>query len=64
LKNPKAKAFLLAFNALFTDDDDNDDTAMDVDKDSGLQDCYEQEANDAVDVDVYNFLAKIGLLKD
>jgi hypothetical protein len=64
LKNPKAKAFLLAFNALFTDNDDNDETAVDVDNDSGLQDCDEQEANDAVDVDVYIFLSKIGSLKD
>jgi hypothetical protein len=61
---PKAKAFLSAFNALFTDVDDNDETAVDVDNGSGLQDCDEQEADNAVDVDVYNFLAKIGLLKD
>ncbi len=60
----KAKAFLSAFNALFTDDDNNNETAVDVDNNSGLQDCDEQEANDAVDVDVYNFLAKIVSLKD
>jgi hypothetical protein len=64
LMNPKVKAFLSAFNALFTDDDNNDGTAVDVDNDSGLQDCDEQEADDAVDVDVYNFLVKIGSLKD
>jgi len=54
--DPKMKAFLSAFNALF---DDNDEDANDDEGSAG-------DDNDGTDIDedVYNFLAKVGCLKD
>ncbi len=59
-KDPKMKAFLSAFNALF-DDNDDDTPSPDNDDDGSAGD----ENNDTeMDEDVYNFLAKVGCLKD
>ena len=54
--DPKMKAFLSACNALF---DDNDEDANDDEGSAG-------DDNDGTDIDedVYNFLAKVGCLKD
>jgi hypothetical protein len=58
--NPKMKAFLSAFNALF---DDNDETPMLDGGDEGST--TGDDIDDAeVDKDVYNFLAKVGCLKE
>ena len=57
-KDPKLKAFLSAFNALFDNTKDNDDC-----DDDGSADGHDAD-NVTLDKYVYNFLAKVGCLKD
>ena len=61
LQTTKMKAFLTAFNALFegsvkTDSTEGDDDASQSDGD--------EHAEEELDNDVYNFLAKVGSLKE
>jgi hypothetical protein len=61
LQNPKAKAFLSAFNALFTDED------IDVDIDGGTvheNDDQNVDDNNGDDDDIYNFLTRVASLKE
>ncbi len=59
-KDPKMKAFLLVFNALF---DGNDDLhKADGDKDDSNHN--DKDDDDEMDDDVYNVLAKVGSLKE
>jgi hypothetical protein len=53
------KTFLSAFNALFTNDDDNDDTAENVDDDSRPQERDKEETNDMFDEDVYDMSPEV-----
>jgi hypothetical protein len=61
-KDSKAKAFLSAFQALFTPDDD------DVDNGNGDKDLITDEGdnkqNEGDDGDIYNFLSMVGSLKE
>ncbi len=60
MKEPKAKAFLLAFQALFTNDEnDNEEEDENNDKQDGDAD-NDQEVDD----DVRAFLSLVGSLKD
>ncbi len=62
LKDPKAKAFLSAFQALFTPDDD------DVNIGNGDEDLItnkgDNEQDEGDDKDIYNFLSMVGSLKE
>jgi hypothetical protein len=58
--NPKMKAFLSAFNSLF---DDNDETPM-LDGSNEGSTTVDDIDDAEVDEDVYNFLAKVGCLKE
>jgi hypothetical protein len=62
LNDPKAKAFLSAFQALFIPDDD------DIDNGNGDKDLIankgDKEHNEGDDGDNYNFLSMVGSLKE
>jgi hypothetical protein len=62
LKDPKAKAFLSAFQALFTPDDD------DIDNGNGDKDLItnkgDNEQDEGDDGNIYNFLSMVGSLKE
>ena len=60
MKEPKAKAFLLAFQALFmNDENDNEEEDENNDKQDG-----DADNNQEVDDDVQAFLSLVGSLKD
>jgi hypothetical protein len=62
LTDPKAKAFLSAFQALFIPDDDDVENG-DGDKDLIIDD-GDIEQDQGVDRDIYNFLSLVGSLKE
>jgi hypothetical protein len=62
LTDPKAKAFLSAFQALFIPDD-NDVENGNGDKDLIVND-GDIEQDEGVDRDIYNFLLLVGSLKE
>jgi hypothetical protein len=62
LTDPKAKAFLSAFQARFIPDDDDVENGN-GDKDSIAHDS-DIEQNEGVDRDIYNFLSLVGSLKE
>ena len=61
MKDPKMKAFLSAFNALF--DGSVNKASVEGDKDDSQSDVNNHTEED-IDDDVYNFLAKVGSLKE
>ncbi len=63
LKDPKAKAFLSAFNALFNGGDNNVDKKVSGDDKSSNSE-GEEQVHGEFDEDIYNFLAKVGSLKE
>jgi hypothetical protein len=60
MKEPKAKAFLSAFQALFTNDENNNE---EEDESNDIQD-GDADNNQEVDDDVRAFLSLVGSLKD
>jgi hypothetical protein len=60
MKEPKVKAFLSAFQALFSNDDDNDDGEKIDNKD---KDVYADQAHNA-DKDLHIFTFVVGSLKE
>jgi hypothetical protein len=62
LTDPKAKAFLSAFQAIFIPDDDDVENG-DGDKDLIAND-GDIEQDEGVDGDIYNFLSSVGSLKE
>jgi hypothetical protein len=60
LKNPKAKAFLSPFQALFADDEVNEDD--DNNKNHDIKD--DDEPDDNTNNDLHNFLSMVGSLKE
>jgi hypothetical protein len=60
LKDPKAKAFLSAFQALFADDEVNEDDNNN--KNHDIKD--DDEPNDNTNDDLQNFLSMVGSLKE
>jgi hypothetical protein len=60
LKDPKAKAFLSAFQALFTDDEENEDKNGAKDQDAKEDDKPNEDANE----NIHNFLLMVGSLKE
>jgi hypothetical protein len=63
LKDPKAKAFLSAFYALFDGGDNNVDKKDSGDDESSNSE-GEGQGHGEFDEDIYNFLAKFGSLKE
>jgi hypothetical protein len=61
MKDPKMKAFLSAFNALF--DGSVNKASVEGNKDDSQSD-VDDHAEEDIDDDVYNFLAKVGSLKE
>ena len=61
MKDPKMKAFLSAFNALF--DGGANKASVEGDEDDSQSD-VDDHAKEDIDNDVYNFLAKVGSLKE
>ncbi len=61
MKDPKMKAFLSAFNALF--DGSVNKASVEGDEDDSQSD-VDDHAEEDIDDDVYNFLAKVGSLKE
>ncbi len=59
-KDPKMKAFLSAFNALF---DSNDDSNK-VDGDDNESNHNDKDDDEEMDDNIYNFFAKVGSLKE
>jgi hypothetical protein len=63
LKDPKAKAFLSAFNALF-DGSDNNVYNKDSRDDESSNSEGEEQVHREFNENIYNFLAKVGFLKE
>jgi hypothetical protein len=63
LKDPKVKAFLSAFNALF-DGGDNSVDKKDSGDDESSNSKGEEQVHGEFDEEIYNFLAKVGSLKE